>query len=163
MVTRKRRTGMFIFDTVLDIITTIGFSLMLLSAVTQVLFRYALRISVPWTEELARYLLIYITFWGGAIAIRTREHISIPALLERLSEKTRSLIELIFIALMIIFLAVAFLGSLTMIRVTWETPTGSIGWLTMGMVYLALPTGVIFMFIYLADWALELIKKIKSA
>ena len=52
----------------LEVATMVGFSGMLLATGGQVLFRYALRISVPWTEELARILFIQTMFFGIAIA-----------------------------------------------------------------------------------------------
>jgi TRAP-type C4-dicarboxylate transport system permease small subunit len=43
--------------------------------------RYVLNDSMAWTEEIARYLLIWITFIGAAIAIRRGTHIGVEAVL----------------------------------------------------------------------------------
>ncbi|WP_085584660.1 TRAP transporter small permease [Thalassospira mesophila] len=37
--------------------------------------RYALNSSIPWTEEIARYLLIVVTFSGAFICARKKSHI----------------------------------------------------------------------------------------
>ncbi|GAK55138.1 putative permease protein [Candidatus Vecturithrix granuli] len=145
------------FDSALDIVVTLGFIFMLLCAIFQVIFRYVLRISVPWTEEAARFALIFVTFWGGAIALREKEHIVIGAIFERLPQKFQAVLQLIFIAAMAWFLVNVFLGSIPMIKLTWNTPVGSIGWLKTGHVYLFLPTGIGFMLLYLALWAVETI------
>ncbi len=152
-----------IFDSALDFIVTIVFIFMLLCAIMQVFFRYVLRISVPWTEEAARFALIFVTFWGGATALREREHITIPAILERMPQKVQSVLQLVFIFAMGFFLVNVFIGSLPMIKLTWETPVGSIGWLKTGHVYLFLPSGIVLMLIYLCLWAVKIVLKFKNA
>lgn len=39
--------------------------------------RYVLNDSIGWTEEIARYLLIGVTFFGATIAVRKNTHISV--------------------------------------------------------------------------------------
>ena len=41
----------------------------------QVIFRFVLGAPLAWTEELARYCLIWITFLGAAFAMSTKAHI----------------------------------------------------------------------------------------
>jgi TRAP-type C4-dicarboxylate transport system permease small subunit len=151
------------FDSALDFIVTIVFIFMLLCAIMQVFFRYVLQISVPWTEEAARFALIFVTFWGGATALREKEHITIPAILERLPKKVQLGLQLVFIGAMGFFLVNVFIGSLPMIKLTWETPVGSIWWLKTGHVYLFLPSGIVLMMIYLCLWAVETVLKLKNA
>jgi len=146
----KRTTDTF--NRTLDAIITIVFVFMLLCAIMQVFFRYVAQISVPWTEEAARFSLIMVTFWGAATALRDREHISIPTLLEKFPEKVRLTLQMAFIIAIGVFLGYAFIGSLEMVKLTYDTPVGSISWLTMGMVYLILPSGIILITVYLIGW-----------
>ena len=43
----------------------------------QVFARYVLNDAAGWTEEIARYLLIAVTFLGGAMSVRKNTHIQV--------------------------------------------------------------------------------------
>jgi len=49
-----------------------------------VLFRYVMLSPFEWTEELARFLMLSICFLALNMAMYRKEHIAIPALIERL-------------------------------------------------------------------------------
>ena len=49
-----------------------------------VFFRYVMQNPFQWTEELARYLMIWMAFVGINIALRKDEHIKVPLLAERM-------------------------------------------------------------------------------
>jgi len=147
-------------NTALDALITAAFIFMMLCAIMQVVFRYLLQISVPWTEEAARFSLIMVTFWGGAAALREREHISIPAVFDRIPRKPRLILQAAFIAAMGVFLVNVFQGSCKMVKLTWNTPVGSIYWLTTGRVYLFLPSGIVLMLLYLVGWMAETIRSL---
>lgn len=51
----------------------LGFTMSVVVAV-QVFFRYALNHSLFWSEELARYLLVWLTFLGASVAYRRTLH-----------------------------------------------------------------------------------------
>lgn len=74
----------------------------------QVFTRYVLNNSLGWTEEIARYLLIGVTFVGSVMAMRKGTHISVEALLKYLPARARHwtlvLIDAV-VALFCIFLA----------------------------------------------------------
>jgi TRAP-type C4-dicarboxylate transport system permease small subunit len=53
---------------------------MLGAAALQVAVRFALSayVDIPWTEELSRLTLVWVTFWGAMILHRTDDHIAMP-------------------------------------------------------------------------------------
>jgi TRAP-type C4-dicarboxylate transport system permease small subunit len=57
---------------------------MLFATSIQVLARYALAdlVTVPWTEELARLLLVWAAFWGAAMLQRSDDHISMTVVFD---------------------------------------------------------------------------------
>jgi TRAP-type C4-dicarboxylate transport system permease small subunit len=64
---------------------------MLFATSIQVLARYALAdlVTVPWTEELARLLLVWAAFWGAAILQRSDDHISMTVVFDWLPPAAR--------------------------------------------------------------------------
>lgn len=64
--------------------------------------------AVPWTEEIARFLLIWITFLGAALAFQQGRHIAVnfaidalPAPIKRMAKLIASLIVIGFMAALI--------------------------------------------------------------
>lgn len=50
----------------------------------QVFFRFVVYVPFPWSEELARYLMIWMAMFGSVIALRHGRHIGVRVLVERL-------------------------------------------------------------------------------
>ena len=57
---------------------------MALIVANQVFFRYVLNQSLFWSEELARYLLVWLTFLGATVAYRRKVHPGIDVLVARM-------------------------------------------------------------------------------
>ncbi len=70
-----------------------------------VFFRYVLNDSLSWSEELARYGLIYVTFFGAATAIRRGTHIRVDVVDLLLKGRMKALIRLLMDSLCALFLA----------------------------------------------------------
>lgn len=63
--------------------------LMTLTVILQVLFRYILKNPLVWTEELARYLMIWMAFIGASCVIKKWENIYVDFFINMLKQKTR--------------------------------------------------------------------------
>jgi len=59
----------------------------------QVVGRYILQISLSWPEELARYVLVWLMFFGVAAAAGSRSQIVVDTLLELVSPRIRRVLE----------------------------------------------------------------------
>jgi len=142
-----------------DIANTLAFIVMVILVLLQIFVRFVLHISVPWTEEFARYFLILITFTGGALAVRDRQHLSIFTLFNMVPKKIRYYLNICFDIAIIVFLIALLKGNIIMIQLSWESPTGSTSWMTLGMLYLLVAVSIVIMFIYLIR---QLIKDLKK-
>ncbi len=72
----------------------------------QVVSRYVLNSSIPWTEEFARVLLIWLMLCGGVVALHRGEHTRITALVRLLRPDRRAALEVGIKLVLIGFLGV---------------------------------------------------------
>lgn len=72
----------------------------------QVFFRFVIYVPFPWSEESARYLMIWMGMVGAATAMRHGRHIGVTILIERLPPKASRLLAPFVALLMVGFLAV---------------------------------------------------------
>ena len=77
-----------------DNILFILMSLIIVIMFGQVLFRYIFNQSLSWSEELAKFIFVWLTFLGATICIRERMHIGVEFLVERLSVKWKRYLDL---------------------------------------------------------------------
>ena len=137
-----------VFEYFLEWITMIGFSGMLLATIGQVLFRYVLKISVPWTEELARILFIMTMFLGIAIAIREDEHIVVDFLFKKLNRRFQAFGQILYNLAIFILLCFLARGTLTMTKMNWESYMIALEWIRTGYLYLIEFIAVLLMMLY---------------
>lgn len=123
----------------LETIASVGFLVMCISVILQVVFRYVLQVVAPWTEELARFACIWAVFLGAAVCFDEQAHIKIDFLSSKVSGKaTRQLLLLCNVLVTSTFLLSAFYGSILLLRVGWSDTATTIP-IQMGLVYIALP------------------------
>ena len=71
---------------------------------TQVLSRYVFQTSLAWSEELARYLFMWLASLGAAYAFKTRSHFLLRFVVDKFSLKLQMVVASLVVALMTIFL-----------------------------------------------------------
>ncbi len=77
----------------------------------EIIGRGVFSVSFLWSEEMSRYTLIWLTYFGAAAAVRTNSHIRITALVAILPQGAQRILELVICALALVFTAyVAFYG-----------------------------------------------------
>ena len=74
------RTNMILVR-ILEILAILAMGTLVLDVVWGVMTRYLIGEQAKWTEELARFLLIWVSMLGGALAFRRREHLGIDFLI----------------------------------------------------------------------------------
>lgn len=79
------------------------FVVLLLTVMWGVLTRYLLGDQARWTEELARFLLVWVSFLGAALAYARQQHLGIDLLVERFDPWTRRLSQCIVHGIVALF------------------------------------------------------------
>jgi TRAP-type C4-dicarboxylate transport system permease small subunit len=79
-------------------------SIMTIVTVLEVARRYIFGLSYPWAEELVRFLLIWVTFVGGAAAFRTGNLVILDTVLTFLSDRRRNVLKLVTNTVVLAFL-----------------------------------------------------------
>ena len=125
----------------------------------QIVARFALPrlgivISVPWTEELARYLMIWCIFLGAAAATRSGDLIAMDTLTTALSSENGWKVKLFAY-----LVTIGFFLFLIVIGVHWMgfgfMETSTVMGIPMSVVYLAMPVGGVLAVINIAVRAIE--------
>lgn len=106
----------------------------------QVFFRFVVYVPFPWSEECARYLMIWMGMLGSVVALRQGRHIGVRVLVEKLPGRTYDLVAPLIQLSMILFLAVIFREGITLalFNSTQNSPAMEIPML---IPYLAIPAG----------------------
>jgi TRAP-type C4-dicarboxylate transport system permease small subunit len=112
------------------------FAAMLLLVTAQIVFRFVLEISVPWTEDVSRLLFVYVVYLGASVAFQERAMIVIDTVP---SIWPGSAGALALVASMLTFLITAFLfyASIPMVMSSWNTSLPTVSWMSNGWAYLA--------------------------
>lgn len=75
------------------IVGSVAIVILTLSTFIQVITRYILSSPPSWTEELARYMFVWATFLGAAVALDKGLHATITVLDEKLSPRARNVLK----------------------------------------------------------------------
>ena len=116
----------------------------------QVFCRYLLGASLAWSEEFARYSLVWITFLGASIALKKKAHMGLQALVDALSTKVQSLVETLTLIGIQVFLIVGTLKGLQLALFNMSQHSPAMG-IPIGIVYMAIPAASVLMLVHVAE------------
>jgi TRAP-type C4-dicarboxylate transport system permease small subunit len=111
----------------------------------QVFTRYVLNDAAGWTEEISRYLLIAITFLGGAMAVRRGTHIQVDFVYRFLPAKAGRALALAVDALRVAFFGYASWLTLLLLQRIGSQRMAVVE-LPIGLVFGAMLAGFVLMF-----------------
>jgi len=140
-------------DRSLKIVLAILMTAMVGSVVWQVLSRYLFVVPAAWTEELARFLLIWIGMLGAAYAYRQGSHLGIDLLANKLAEAgKRRLHSVVHIVCLLFAASVLVVGGGSLVSMTWELKQYSAAMgLPIAYVYSVIPASGVLISLFAAD------------
>jgi TRAP dicarboxylate transporter len=83
----------------------------IISVLIQVISRTFLPKTPSWTEELARYLFIYMVAFGASVAVHKKEFVAVDLIIDFLPKIIRKLIELVINIVLLLFVTFVLLKS----------------------------------------------------
>ena len=110
--------------------------------------RYVLNDALPWTEEVARYILIWLSWLGGGIAMRRGSHIAVDLFIDKLSPPARAAIKFLGRVLILVFLTVCIVYGLDLVGRVAMQSTIALG-ISMQVPYASVPVGAGLMLYHL--------------
>lgn len=91
---------------IIVVLISISLCFMTIITVVEVIRRYLFGLVFPWSEELVRFLLVWITFLGGSVAFRKGELVVMDMLAKYIKGKKSEIVVKVFVNTVCIGLAV---------------------------------------------------------
>lgn len=128
------------------ILLVIALSIMLFNVTLGVFYRYVLNNSLSWTEEVARYLMIWFGFIGMGVAMKDERHVGITVIRDLFSEKVTLYLKIISNILIMIFLIYIFRASVKHMSILKFQTSPAVG-INMRWPYFSVTFGSVLMMI----------------
>ncbi|MFC1494531.1 TRAP transporter small permease [Thermodesulfobacteriota bacterium] len=137
-------------DKFLEVMLMISVAVLVIDVLWQVFTRFIMGNPSSWTEELATFLLIWVSLLGAAVALGRGAHLGIDYFANKLPERNRIQTELFVFAVVSLFsLLVMVAGGIGLVRQTLNLEQISVALhIPMGYVYLAIPISGFFLVLY---------------
>ncbi len=129
------------------VLSVISVGIVVVLGILQVLFRFVLKVSVPWTEEMMRALFIYIVFFGLILVERENGEVRTTMLIEKLPYKAYHVWESIVAVLSILFNMLVLVGCFQAMKVT-NTTLSALPQISMRMFFYPMVISLPLMVIY---------------
>src|SRR6187397_2349677 len=85
-----------------------------------VVMRYAFNSGITVSEEVSRWLFIWVTFLGALVALHQRAHLGVDLVLDRLPLPARRACLVLAHLMMIAILGMLFHGAWQQVRINWD-------------------------------------------
>ena len=130
--------------------------IMLLLAVFQVLSRYVINYSFSWTEEVSRFIFIWVVMLGSSVLVREKGQVAITLFIDMFKGKVRNYLEIFVTVASMIFLSILlYQGTLITLKLSHQvSPAAEI---PMWVVYGSIAVGPLLMLTYYFEILLDMI------
>ena len=124
----------------LAVLMVLSLAAMVVMVFGNVVMRYGFNSGITLSEELSRWLFVWMTFLGAVVAINERGHLGTDSLISRLPVAGQKLCLGLSLLLMLFICWLVFKGSLEQTKINWES-TSAVMETSMGYFY---ASGVVF-------------------
>ena len=121
----------------------------------QVVFRYVIEGSLPWSEELLRFLFVWTTFLGAGIGVRKGAHLGLTIIVNNLPPKLKKFVVFLNYLICIVFSAIIGMLGLSIVSMQAEFNVRSSAMvLPMYWISLAIPVSFALIILHFATLAM---------
>lgn len=124
--------------------------LMVVLVFTNVVMRYGFNSGLTLSEELSRWLFVWMTFMGAVVALKEHGHLGTDALVSRLPAPAQKLCRVVSYLLMLAICGLVFKGAWEQVKINWGTTSAvmeaSMAYFYVSGVMFAVLGGVILVF-----------------
>jgi TRAP-type transport system small permease protein len=124
----------------LDALVVLALAIMVVLVFGNVVLRYAFNTGITVSEEVSRWLFVWLVFLGAIVALKEHAHLGTDMLVSRLPVVGKKICLVLGQLLMLYVTWLLFSGSLAQVRINWEVEAPVTG-ASVGIFYLA---GVVF-------------------
>lgn len=148
-------------DKLLEAAAMAMFLLLICVTLFQVLSRYILPVPISFTEEVGRFLFIWMSFLGSAIVMKRDEHIRLDLFQGRVSKRTADIVRIAVYSL-IMFLSVIILITGPALLGAASRQTAAVSRISMGVVYTVLPLSALLTAVYSLSHLIQTAKGLRG-
>jgi len=139
-----------VLDRSLELLVIVVMVVLVVDVLWQVFTRFILKDPSTWTEELAIFMLIWVSLLGAAVALNRGAHLGIDYFVGKLPPRKRQYTEIFaFLCIVLFSFTVMTLGGIELVTTTLrlEQLSPALG-IQVGYVYLAIPISGFFLVLY---------------
>lgn len=119
-------------------------------------WRYVINDSIAWTEEVAKYLMVWMTFTGAPIALKYGRHVGIEVLPNSFPARLRqATYAIIYLIVLLVMTALTYYGYNLAINAAPQTAANFK--MSLLYVYISMPIGTAIMFVVALEFFVEAI------
>ena len=111
----------------LKFVTVVCLALMVVLVFGNVVLRYAFNSGISVSEEMSRWLFVWLTFMGGIVALHEHAHLGTEILVSKLNATGKKVCLLFAYALMLMVCWMLFSGALEQTKINWDVSAPSSG------------------------------------
>ena len=124
------------FCHLLDLATALALAVMAAMVFGNVVLRYVFNSGIAVSEELSRWLFVWLTFLGATVALKENGHLGSDMLVSRLGRTGKRVCMGLSQLLMLACTVMLFQGSLAQVKINWDVEAPVTGW-SMATLYAA--------------------------
>ncbi len=149
-------------DRMVDVAGICMLTVLVVVVVAQVVSRYVFNRPFTWSEELSRFLLVWIVYIFTSIAFRENRHLGIDFFVKLFPASLRLIVDAVMSTLVFLFLVMLLGYGMELIGFAMDQPSAALG-VPMGIVYLSFPVAAVLMMLEQIYRLYELIARRSSS